>query len=54
MKIFKIVCWLAVLCLHWAFIQNDFLNIDEEEETIEICFDVPFFLVWFVGFLPML
>lgn len=55
MKIFKIVCWLMVLCLHWVFIQNDFFDMDiTEDEIFEIYFDIFFFLAWLMGFLFMI
>ena len=55
MKIFKIICWIAILILHWAFIQNDFFNSEiDEDEPLEINFDIFFILVWLVGFVSML
>lgn len=54
MKIFKIVCWFVILGLHWAFVQNDFFDMDiKEDEVFEIYFDIFFFLAWLMGLLSM-
>lgn len=55
MKIFRIICWIAILIFHWAFIQNDFFNLEiDEDEPLEINFDIFFILVWLMGFVSML
>jgi hypothetical protein len=55
MKTFSIICWVAILIFHWAFIQNDFFNSEiDEDEPLEINFDIFFILVWLVGFVSML
>ena len=55
MKIFNIICWVTILILHWAFIQNDFFYLDiDEDEPLEINFDIFFILVWLMGFISIL
>jgi hypothetical protein len=55
MKIFRIICWVVILIFHWAFIQNDFFNLEiDEDEPLEINFDIFFILVWLMGFVSML
>ena len=43
--------WIAVLIVHWGFIQNDHLTeIDlEEMDEIEVHFDLFYFLTWLMG-----
>ena len=55
MKTFSIACWVVILILHWAFIQNDFFNSEiDEDEPLEINFDIFFILVWLMGFVSMI
>ena len=55
MKIFRIICWIVILIFHWVFIQNDFFNLEiDEDEPLEINFDIFFILVWLMGFVSML
>ena len=55
MKTFSIICWVATLILHCAFIQNDFFNSEfDEDEPLEINFDIFFILVWLMGFVSMI